>query len=818
MLASLSWLDEFVPVSDLAPSFVADRLSMAGLEVEALSDFRAYLDLVVAARLLEAEPWGGLTRCLLDLGPRGRAQALCGAPGLALGAVYPLALMGAGLPGGPVRKMTAKGLDSEGMLCSAFELLLGEGRDSLLRLPDDAQPGTPLRALYPGEDWVLEVGVTPNRGDALSHLGIARDLAAILDRPLGIPPFRLDEGGPPASGQAAVRVECPDGCRRYCARVVNGAIPGPSPLWMARRLMSLGLRSINNVVDVTNYVMLELGLPLHAFDLAFLEGREIVVRSYGPGTRFTTLDGQERVLSAPSNVLICDRDRPVAIGGVMGGLNSEVTGGTRDVLLEGAMFDPASVRRTARSLGLSTDASFRFERGQDINMCPTAVGRAASLVASLTGGRVAPGLLDAHPRPFAPRSIAFSPDRCNRLLGTSYPAPEMLRALAAVGVRAEARGDGTFLAEQPSHRLDIGEEADLFEEVVRILDFDNLPDSLPAPPAPASPPPAPWALRRRLAAFMAGRGFLELVSYSFHNPSLFDRLGLAADDPLRAGAVPILNPLSEEGGVLRTSLIPPLLNAARLNQYHGQWDLALFELGAVFLSQGPGARPRERQSFAALLSGEGEDGPWCDRRRAPDFYDLKGVLEALSQGFLEEWSYRADPSLVPSFLDPGESAAVLRDGLLLGWLGLLRPALAKGLGLKESGGPVYLFELFPESLPAETVPAFRPFSQYPGVTRDMALVVDKGLSADELARAIRESGDFPLVSLRVFDVFEGGRLPRGKKSVAFRLFFQDPARTLNEALVGGFTKEILSNLEGRFQARLRDRAAAPEGPRNEDPQ
>ncbi|MDR2612616.1 MAG: phenylalanine--tRNA ligase subunit beta, partial [Deltaproteobacteria bacterium] len=549
MLASLSWLGEFVEIADMSPEEVAGRLVMVGLEVEGLSDFKGYLADVEAARLAELEPLGEdgrLSRCLLDLGARGRIQAVCGAPGLRTGEVYPLALPGAGLPGGTVKAGSIRGVRSDGMLCSEAELLLGEDASRLLALDPGVEPGTPLAALFPGGDWILEVGVTPNRGDALSHLGIARDLAAVLARPLKGRFYPVEEDGPPAAERIRVDIECPDACFRYCGRVVYGARPAPSPVWLAGRLMSLGLRSINNIVDVTNYVMLELGLPLHAFDLARIAGGRIVVRTYGPGTRFTTLDGQERELRAEGNVLICDGEGPVAIGGVMGGLNSEVAPDTGDVFLEGAMFNPVNVRRTSKSLGLSTDASFRFERGQDVNMCPRAVDRAASLVSSLTLGHVAPGLVDCCPRPWKARYVPFTPARCNALLGTSHPEPEMERALGDLGIRLRPSQSPQRIydAEIPSWRPDLSREADLIEEVMRILDLGSLPETLPKPPAPAGDPPAAYALDERLRRFMVGLGFMELMSFSFTNGNFAEKLGLPVSHPLRSEIRAVANPLS----------------------------------------------------------------------------------------------------------------------------------------------------------------------------------------------------------------------------------------------------------------------------------
>ncbi|MDR3153534.1 MAG: phenylalanine--tRNA ligase subunit beta [Deltaproteobacteria bacterium] len=804
MLASLSWLGEFVEIGDLSPEEVAGRLVTVGLEVEAVNDFKAYLRDVVVARVAEGEDLGGgYGKYLMDAGPQGRIQVICSAPDVRTGGLYPLALPGAELPGGPVKSATFRGAASDGMLCSAAELLLGEDASRLMALDEGIAAGLPLKELFSAEDWILEVGVTPNRGDALSHLGIARDLAAILARPLKSPEFPTEEEGPPASSLVKVDIECPDACFRYCGRVVRGARPSQSPAWLAGRLMSLGLRSINSIVDVTNYVMLELGLPLHAFDLRRLAGGRIVVRAYGPGTRFTTLDGQDRELKSEDNVLICDGERPVAIGGIMGGLNSEVEDSTEDVFLEGAMFNPVNIRRTSKALGLSTDASFRFERGQDVNMCPRAVDRAAALTASLTSGRVAPGLVDCCPRPWKPLHVPFTPARCNALLGTSHSEPEMERALGDLGIRLSPSRSKICLyeAEIPSWRPDLTREADLCEEVMRVLDFENLPATLPTPPVPAGDPPPAYRLRERLRVFMVGKGFMELMSLSFVNPGFADKLGLPEGHALRAQTRPIANPLSEEQGALRTTLAPSLLAAARLNHYHGQRDLRLFELSSVFRQKAPSGPPEEMPVFGGLVSSDREAALWCEEKRPADFFDLKGVLEALAASFREEWDFRRDSTL-PPYLDPGQAAAVRRGGELLGHLGLVRASAAKAFGLKESGGPVYLFELETSGLPPETVPAFEPFPGYPPTVRDLAVLVDAAVPAAELERAVRR-GPFPLRKVAVFDLYSGGALPAGKKSVAFRLYFQDSERTLTEELASGYCKGIVATLEAEFGAALR---------------
>ncbi|MDR2352559.1 MAG: phenylalanine--tRNA ligase subunit beta [Deltaproteobacteria bacterium] len=802
MLASLSWLGEFVDIFDLSPEEVADRLIMVGLEVEKIINFKAYLDEVRAAKLVKAEERGRLTLATLDVGEKDTVEVICGAKNLKLHHIYPLVMADTKLPSGIVKTMNFGGIISSGMLTSAWELLVGEDQTGILELAPDVRPGTPLSQLYEACDWIFEVGVTPNRGDALCHLGIARDLGAILNRPLKNRFFPVAEEGRAASEQIQVEVEFTEGCFRYCGRVINGAKPAPSPLWLASRLYSLGLRSINNIVDVTNYVMLELGLPLHAFDLKKIKDQKIIVRAVDAGTKFTTLDGVEREFLIDNNVMICDGAGPVGIGGVMGGLNSEVTAETQDIFLEGAMFNPVNIRRTSKSLGLSTDASFRFERGQDINRPPQAVDRAASLISSLTYAHVAPGLIDTYPKPYKGRVIWFSPGRCNALLGTSHSENAMFRVLSDVGIsfKEGANTKGEFPASIPSWRLDISREADLFEEVVRLLDFENLPVTLPKPPRAASPPPRDYTLKERLRTFMVGRGFCELMSYSFLNRNFADKLTLSETHPLRQEIRALINPLSEEQGVLRTCLVPALLNAARLNQYHNEWELRLFEVGSVFRQQDLLGPPKEISSFGALLTGSPLNYLWNEEKREIDFFDLKGVLESLAGSFKEVWEVRRESDL-PPFLDNREAGWIYRGGEKIGFIGLINERVASNFGLKKYR--VYLFEIETSNLPANPEFSFFSFSSYPAVYRDLAVLVDINLPAQEILNAIWEDKSYPLTSLSIFDVYTGEKLPQGKKSVAFRLFFQDNLRTLTEEIVSGYFKTILESLEKRFQATLR---------------
>ncbi|MDR2422198.1 MAG: phenylalanine--tRNA ligase subunit beta [Deltaproteobacteria bacterium] len=811
MKVGLAWLGEFVEIGDLSPEEVADRLTMLGLEVEGLDDDLGFLTEVVVGRVAAAKPHGrSLMACLVDYGQGEPLTVLTGAPNVREGGLYPLAPAGVSLPAGSVKAATLAGLVSQGVLCSAWEIGLPGGAEGLMELSAEARPGEPLKKLYPDPDWVLDISVTPNRADALSVRGVARDLAAALNRPLKDVRVDLTEKGRPAAELAKVDIECPDHCWRYCGRIVRGIKIGRSPSWLAKRLWAAGLRPINNAVDVTNYVMLELGLPLHAFDLAQLAQSRIVVRLAGAGVEFTTLDGQARTLKAPQNVMICDGQRPVALGGVMGGLNSEVEPHTQDVFLEGAAFNPTTIRRTARAQGLATDASYRFERGQDPGLPPLAVDRAAALLAEIAGGEIAPGRLDAYPRPRPPIKVPFSPKRCAAVLGVERPLESLTRALTAIGVSlvevAPDRDGVLFEATLPTFRPDLTREIDLTEEAVRLLDFQNLPATLPKPPAIAQKAPTPYRLRASLRRDLSGLGLSEIISYSFVNPAFLDQLALPADHPFRRGAVKVLNPLSEDHGILRPSLAPGLLAALRLNQFHGRWSAALFEVGAVFLANEGSERPLERQSLGFLLAGRLGQGNFNDPARPVDFWDLKGLAEELGE--------RRDRALAFAplektfghegfpFYEPGQAAAVLVDGQAIGHLGQLGAQAQKALGLKAAGGQVFFGELDLTDWPAAGQRAFKGWSSFPGVYRDLAIVVADEVPAQAVLDNLQDES-WPLTKTAIFDVYRGENIPKGQKSLAIRLFFQSPDRTLTDELVNGYFDAIAARLAERLSAVLR---------------
>ncbi|MDR2442664.1 MAG: phenylalanine--tRNA ligase subunit beta [Deltaproteobacteria bacterium] len=803
MLAPVSWLGEFVDINDLSPSAVAETLTMIGLEVEDLRDRLAFLKEVVVCEVISASDRGERLRSLeVNAGPHGKLTVLCADPLVRVGGFYPLALIGAELSSGPVKEKVIGGETSQGMLCSENELGLSADLSKVMALSGQPTIGQPLSALLDLSDYVMEISVTPNRADALSMFGLARDLATALNRPL-IEPVRSYPplGESSAFDQIGVDIECPEHCWRYTGRVINRVTISDSPAWMVRRLLGAGLRAINNLVDVTNYVMLEIGHPLHAFDLKKIAGQSITVRVYGQGQKFVTLDGQERTLKSENNIMICDAERAVGLGGVMGGLNTEVDESTVDVFLEAACFNPTTIRKTSKSLGLSTDASYRFERGLDPNGCHLAVDRAANLMAQISGGQVAKGRLDVYPKLIRPKVVTFSATRCNALLGASHAQEDIERVLKGIGVEITKEGPDSYQAALPTWRPDLSREVDLIEEVVRLLDFGNLPVTLPTPPAPATLPPSAFQLRDRVRDVFLAIGFSEHVSFSFISPEFAAVLNLPENHPWRLNMVKVQNPLSEEYAVLRPSLLPGLLSALRLNQYHGQRDVALFETGAIFLKSIP--KPQELQTLAGLMSGFKGSGNWCDPKKGVDFWDIKGVVEVVGESLGLSMAFDRSKEALPPFYDCSQAANILVDGQLIGHLGLLGRGAAKNLGLKEAHGQVYVFEFDIANLPIESQKPFRPWSNYPGVTRDMAVVIDRKIAASEILGAIAGHPEWKLQDVSVFDLYEGDKIPSGKKSLALRLYFQDFNRTLTDELVNGYFNQIVDTLADQFNAELR---------------
>ncbi|MBZ4414340.1 phenylalanine--tRNA ligase subunit beta [Myxococcus sp. XM-1-1-1] len=803
MKISVKWLGDYVA---LPPSVdeLARKLTAAGLEIEGQESPAEGLRGVVVAQIKESVQHPNadkLSVTKIDAGGDALIQVVCGAKNYKVGDKVPLATVGTKLPNGmEIKQAALRGVDSSGMLCSSKELGLSEESNGLLILSPDLKPGTPIAQALGLDDVVLEVNVTPNRPDALSHLGVAREVGVVTGAALKLPQPKPVESGSPASEKVKVRVESPERCPRYAARVVENVTIKPSPQWMQERLKACGVRAINNVVDVTNYVNLEYGQPLHAFDLDKLSGQELVVRTAAKGEKLTTLDGKARTLDV-DDLVICDKERPQALAGVMGGGDSEVTEKTTRLVLESANFAGAGVRRTAKRYALHTEASHRFERGADLDAVVPAIDRAAQLIAELSGGTVAPGRVEVYPAEKPRRQVTLRFARVEKVLGVAVPEVEVRRILAALGFEQVSEGAGQATYEVPRARVDVEREEDLLEEVARVFGYDNIPAKLPRGLASLAPEPANSEAERRLRHALAGAGLDEVVNYSFVAPKSLEVLGL------KEQPVALLNPLSVEQSVMRTSLLPGLLENLSRSVRHQVESVSLYETGRAYFRDaqgGQGTRPaaREVNRVAGLVWGlRGGERSWTQKDARADFYDAKGAVEALLAALRVEgvtWSLGG-----PSAYHPRASAEVkLADGTVLGHVGELHPKVVKALGLPEG---VFVFELDTEPLYAASrlVPEYRALPKFPAVLRDLAVLVPVELETGAVRKVILEVGGALVEDALVFDVYTGKQIPEGKKNLAFALRYRASDRTLTDVEVNEAHKRIVSEVDQRLGASLR---------------
>ncbi|MFQ5691486.1 MAG: phenylalanine--tRNA ligase subunit beta [Nitrospinota bacterium] len=806
------WLKDFIEFEG-TPDELADALTMNGIEAAGVETVGAEFAALRVGEVLEVRPHpnaDNLKLCRVSLGDAERT-IVCGAPNVAEEQRVPVVLPGGVLPNGKkIEPARIRGEVSEGMICSAAELGFEDASDGIWVLDPTVKVGASLAEAAGLADHVLELEVTPNRGDCLSVLGIAREVACLKGSPLHPRKPRVIEHGGPIKGLATVSIECPDLCPRYTARVVEDVTVGPSPVWMQWRLRAAGIRPINNIVDATNYVMLERGQPLHAFDLERLEGGRIVVREW---TRkdgsFTTLDGVERV-PPEGACMICDGAAPVAIGGVMGGLESEVKADTRAILLESAYFAPESVRRTSRALGLSSEASYRFERGVDPAGVAMASDRAAELIRETAGGRVARSIADVYPAPVPQKMIVLRTARIQRVLGKALPIGEVSDILLSLGMEVTAtEGQASISIRVPHHRPDLTREVDLIEEVARIHGYDRFPSTLPAPVEIPVGLPSEWEFLAQIRSILAGAGLLEAVNLSF--ASAQDLKGSAGTGG-GAGALPLRNPLTQEGAYLRVSLWPGLLRNAATNMNRGVHDVRLFEVGRVFrpaTPSGPETLPVEETRVAALLSESPGRGHWLDPNEKRGFYDIKGILEYLFSSLgIEDVRYEPGPGYP---FRPSRSA-ILRlpetaseggeGGKRLGEVGEIHPDLRRALDMPQA---VILFDVSADLLRAAMpgLPVFRPLPRYPATTRDLAVVIPGAVRADALRRTILEAGAPWVREAVVFDVHVGDPIPDGQKSVAFALTYRAEDRTLSGEEVNEKHESIVARLSEEYGARLR---------------
>jgi len=791
MKFSEQWLRGWVNPQVGRDELVA-RLSMAGLEVDSVTPAAGVFSGVVVGEVLSTEQHPDADKlrvCQVSNGSQ-TFQVVCGAPNVRPGLKIPFAMIGAELPGDfKIKKAKLRGVESNGMLCSQAELQVGEGNDGLMELPADAPVGEDIRVYLNLEDASIEVDLTPNRGDCLSLAGLAREVGALyaaqVTRPVvAVVPAAHDE-------VRSVEVLAPAACPRYLGRVIrNVDLSRPTPLWMVERLRRADVRSIDAAVDITNYVMLELGQPLHAFDLAEINGG-IRVRMAEEGEKRVLLDGQEVALRSDT-LVIADHTRALAIAGVMGGEHSGVTAKTRDLFLESAFFDQIAVAGKARSYGLHTDASHRYERGVDWKLAREAMERATGLLLEITGGEAGP-IIETVNEQYLPSiaPITLRAARISQMLGMEMDSAEIERLLSALGLTITAEGAGQWRVEVPSHRFDISLEVDLIEELARLYGYNRLPVRYPqarlAPQAKAEARSDLPELRRLLVA----RGYQEAITYSFIDPKQFELFSPGVEPLLLA------NPISNDMAAMRASLWPGLVKSLQHNLNRQQDRVRLFESGLRFVGQLEGLK--QEPMLAGVVCGSRLPEGWAQGRDVVDFFDVKADVEAVLgfAGALDAFTFV--PGTHPA-LHPGQTARIERDGREVGYVGAIHPELSKNLGLDR---PVFVFELVLAEVALGKMPKFHELSRFPEVRRDLALLADRDVAASAVLDVIRENAGEWLTDLRLFDVYQGKGIDPHRKSLAVGLTWQHPSRTLNDDEVNATTQNILTSLEKRLNATLR---------------
>lgn len=807
MKVPYNWLKQYVELN-IDAAELARRFTFAGLEVEEVSELAAEIEGVVIARVLEAAPHplsDHISVCRVDGGDR-EYTILCGAPNVAVGQTVPLAKIGARLPGGiEIAAKPALGMTSEGMICSKAELGIDKhDQAGIWVLPQGLEIGADLVAALELRDTVLDIALTPNRSDCLGLLNCAYEAAALFGGSVKEPALDYTEDGPPIEDLLQITVEDSALCPRYVGRLVQGLKIGPSPLWMQNFLLAAGMRPINNVVDISNFVMLEMNQPLHTFDYQQLAGRRINVRAAQAGETMQTLDAKEREFIG-GEILICDGEKAVCIGGIMGGMNSEVTEATTDVLIEAACFNFTKIRQTARRLGIPSEASQRFEKGIDIANCDRAARRAAQLMVKYCGATAAKGLLDIGGQAaYAPRQITLRQARVNDLLGTAYSMEEIIGVMRCLSFVVKQGEQGVLLVSIPSYRQDITLEEDLVEEVARLIGYDVIPATLPASAAEGSLNEK-QRQRARLRELNVALGLSETVNYSFISPKEADKLLLPKEHYLRRPLV-VANPLTEEQSVMRLSLLPGLLNCARRNISRRNLDLALFELGSVYVPaeiSAATAQPQEIPSWGLLLAGSAP-ASWQGAGRAYDYFYAKGIIENVAAAFnISGLSFMPDDEgkFDPCYLHPGRRATIFVDGQRLGIIGELHPLVADnyelppGLAIAEMNLQRFFSLVQP--------PSVQGLPKYPAVERDLALVGADTIAAADIAAAISNAGGPLLTQVKLFDLYDAPPIPAGQRSLAYALSFRDEERTLTDAEVDAAVKNIINSLETAYGLKLR---------------
>ncbi|MBE7035370.1 MAG: phenylalanine--tRNA ligase subunit beta [Ruminococcaceae bacterium] len=790
MKIPMSWLSDYTDISGITPEAYNHAMTMTGSKVEGISNAGDKLVNVVVGKIVDITPHPDadkLVVCQINVGEK-TLQIVTGAPNVKPGQTVPVALDGALLPDGTkIKTGKLRGVESAGMLCSHNELGFTDedfpdAEYGILILDDSLPAGMDIRDVFNLNENIVEFEITSNRPDCLSVIGLARETAVTFGRPFTLPVPAVHGAGDDIHNYVKISVEDTVGCLRYCGKVVKNVKIGPSPKWMQDRLAACGIRSINNIVDITNYIMLEYGQPMHAFDLRDLEDATICVRRAKDGEMLTTLDDIERKLD-DSMLMICDGKKPVGVAGVMGGQNSEIKEDTATVLFESATFGAALVRKTARKLGLRTESSARYEKGLDPQNTMPAIMRACELVEALGCGEVVDGVIDLRGAVDEPNVIPFDPAKINAFLGTDIDRAFMEDTLRALAF--EVRSDAVV---PPSFRKDVEGFADVAEEILRIYGYDKIPSTLMCGETAHSVKTPAQKLEEKVKALLCACGFNEIVTYSFTNPVLFDKLRLAADSPQR-NAVTISNPLGEENSIMRTTALHSMLETLARNQNYKAPAAALYELATIYLPREGEALPEERKVVSLGLYGD------CD------FYDCKGVVETLFDGVSLSGARFLPDSENPTF-HPGRCANICIGKKVIGVMGQIHPAVCKQYGLDKE---IYAAEInMPDLLTySKNSKTYKPLPKYPAVVRDLAILVDDGVLAADVEAIIKKKAKNLFAGLTLFDVYKGKQVPDGKKSMAYSVTLQSMEKTLTDAEVTQTVTEILSALEKELGAVLR---------------
>ncbi|MFS0775737.1 phenylalanine--tRNA ligase subunit beta [Neobacillus sp. 3P2-tot-E-2] len=803
MFVSYKWLQDYVNLSGVSASELAEKITKSGIEVEGVDVLNEGITGVVVGHVVERVQHPNadkLSKCQVDIGQGEPVQIICGAPNVAQGQKVAVATVGAVLPGNfKIKRAKLRGEESNGMICSLTELGMEakivpkEYSEGIFVFPQDAEVGTDAIALLNRDDEVLELGLTPNRSDCLSMLGVAYEVAAILGKEVKLPEIDVQPVTEKATDYITVKVEANEDNPLYAAKVIKNVKIGPAPLWMQTRLMSAGIRPHNNVVDITNYILLEYGQPLHAFDYDRLGSKEILVRRANDGEKFTTLDDVERTLTS-HHLVITNGTEPVALAGVMGGANSEVTSDTITVLLEAAYFTGGTVRKASKDHGLRSEASARFEKGVDPNRVRAAGERAAYLMAKYAGGEVLEGASEVDTLTVEPAVVSITLEKINSVIGTNLTVQDVEAIFERLQFAVNVE-ENVITVTAPTRRGDIKIEEDLIEEVARLYGYDNIPKTLPIGSATPGKLSDYQEKRRIVRQYLEGAGLFQAVTYSLTSEEKAAQFALEKRDFIR-----LAMPMSEDRSILRLSIMPQLLEVVKYNSARQNDSLAVYETGAVFLANGNEVLPEEQEHLAGAITGLWHSHSWQGEKKAVDFYVLKGILEGLfaKLGLSESVTY------VQAKVDnmhPGRTAEIHLNSERIGFIGQVHPTMQKELDLKDT----YVFELSLKAVLDEATAALRyeAIPRFPSITRDIALVVDKETVSGLLKDVIQQAGGKLLKEVSVFDLYEGERMEEGKKSIAYSLKYMDPERTLTDEEVTKVHNQVLEALKTQAGAVLR---------------